>query len=98
MLPLLSTRTPGWVWRWRARSNHTPALIFWWMAASAAGDTGGRGVARNWPDYNASLKRRGSLTIWVDPAMSWNAAPTGNRGRQPDDSDAAIQDLPDDEG
>ena len=39
---------------------------------------------RNWPDYNAALKRRGSLTIWFDPAMIWEAAPTGKRGRQPD--------------
>ena len=46
---------------------------------------------RNWPAYNEALKRRGSLTIWFDPAMTWEAAPTGKRGRQPDDSDAAIQ-------
>jgi len=46
---------------------------------------------RNWPAYNEALKRRGSLTIWFDPAMIWEAAPTGKRGRQPDYSDAAIQ-------
>jgi len=46
---------------------------------------------RNWPDYNAALKRRGSLSIWFDPAMIWEAEPTGKRGRQPDYSDAAIQ-------
>jgi len=46
---------------------------------------------RNWPAYNDARKRRGSLTIWFDPAMTWEAAPTGKRGRQPDDSDAAIQ-------
>jgi hypothetical protein len=46
---------------------------------------------RNWPSYNKALKRRGSLTIWFDPAMTWAAAPTGKRGRQPDYSDAAIQ-------
>ena len=45
----------------------------------------------NWPAYNEALKRRGSLTIWLDPAMTWEATPTGKRGRQPDDSDAAIQ-------
>ena len=39
---------------------------------------------RNWPAYNEALKRRGSLTIWFDPAMIWEAAPTGKRGRQPD--------------
>ncbi len=46
---------------------------------------------RNWPAYNEALKRRGSLTIWFDPAMTWEAAPTGKRGRHPDYSDAAIQ-------
>ena len=39
---------------------------------------------RNWPAYNEALKRRGSLTIWFDPSMIWEAAPTGKRGRQPD--------------
>ena len=46
---------------------------------------------RNWPAYNAALKRRGSLTIWFDPEMSWEAVPTGSRGRQQSYSDAAIQ-------
>ena len=46
---------------------------------------------RNWPAYNEALKRRGSLTIWFDSAMTWEATPTGKRGRQPDYSDAAIQ-------
>jgi len=40
---------------------------------------------RNWPACNEALKRRGSLTIWFDPAMIWEAAPTGERGRRPDD-------------
>lgn len=35
---------------------------------------------KNWPAYNEALKRRGSLAIWVDPAMIWAAAPTGKRG------------------
>ena len=46
---------------------------------------------RNWPAYNEALKRRGSLTIWFDPGMCWDAAPTGGRGRQQTDSDTAIQ-------
>ena len=46
---------------------------------------------RNWPADNDALKRRGSLTIGFDPAMSWDAAPTGKRGRQPSYSDAAVQ-------
>jgi hypothetical protein len=46
---------------------------------------------RNWPAYDSVLRRRGSLTIRFDPAMTWDAAPSGKRGRQPDYSDAAIQ-------
>ncbi len=46
---------------------------------------------KNWPAYNEALKRRGSLTIWFDPSMTWEAAPTGKRGRQHAYSDAAIQ-------
>ena len=45
----------------------------------------------NWAEYNAALKRRGSLTIWFDPEMAWEAAPSGKRGRQQAYSDAAIQ-------
>ena len=46
---------------------------------------------RNWPAYNEALKRRGSLTIWFDPEMTWDGTPTGKRGRQPAYSDGAIQ-------
>ena len=46
---------------------------------------------RNWPAYSEALKRRGSLTIWLDPAMTWDATPTGKRRRQPVYGDAAIQ-------
>ena len=28
--------------------------------------------ATNWPSDNEALKRRGSLTIWFDPEMSWD--------------------------
>jgi transposase len=45
----------------------------------------------NWADYNAALKRRGSLTIWFDPEMKWVAEPSGKRGRSRTFSDAAIQ-------
>ena len=46
---------------------------------------------QNWRAYNEALKRRGSLTIWFDPKLTWEAKPTGKRGRQPTYSDAAIQ-------
>lgn len=45
----------------------------------------------NWAAYNAALKSRGSLTVWLDRDMQWLAAPTGKRGRNPTFSDAAIQ-------
>jgi len=45
----------------------------------------------NWSSYNAALKRRGSLTIWFDPEMTWEAAPSGKRGGQQIYSDVAIQ-------
>jgi hypothetical protein len=46
---------------------------------------------RSFVFYNEALKRRGSLTIWFDPEMTWGGAPTGKRGRTPDYPDGAIQ-------
>lgn len=45
----------------------------------------------NWHDYSRALRQRGSLTVWFDPAMVWEASPSGTRGRQQTYSDAAIQ-------
>ena len=45
----------------------------------------------NWPAYNAALKARGSLLIWLDKDMAWFAAQNGKRGRSQTFSDAAIQ-------
>ncbi|WQD44711.1 transposase [Comamonas testosteroni] len=45
----------------------------------------------NRKQYNAALKARGSLTIWLNRGMSWFAAASGKRGRSPQFSDAAIQ-------
>lgn len=45
----------------------------------------------NWAAYNRALKQRGSLSIWFDPEMDWDATPSGKRGRQQAYSDAAIQ-------
>lgn len=45
----------------------------------------------NWTAYNEALKRRGSLPIWFDPEMNWEAEPSGKRGRSRTFSDAAIQ-------
>lgn len=45
----------------------------------------------NWSDYNAALRKRGSLAVWFDPEMVWHAGKTGKRGRPETFSDAAIQ-------
>ena len=45
----------------------------------------------NWPEYNAALRRRGSLLIWLDREMEWLASPSGRLGRSETYSDAAIQ-------
>lgn len=45
----------------------------------------------NWPSYNASLKQRGNLLVWLDPDMEWFAASGSKPGRPTIFSDAAIQ-------
>jgi hypothetical protein len=45
----------------------------------------------NWSSYNAALRRRGSLLIWLDRKMTWLAPREGRLGRPPVFSDAAIQ-------
>jgi hypothetical protein len=47
----------------------------------------------NWPDYDAALVRRGSLTVWVteEAVAAWHAPVTGQRGGQPVYSDLAIE-------
>jgi hypothetical protein len=45
----------------------------------------------NWPEYNAALKRRGSLEIWFDPEMDWLSPPCGRSGRPRRFSDSAIE-------
>ncbi|WP_119157402.1 IS5 family transposase [Caldimonas tepidiphila] len=45
----------------------------------------------NWAQYNAALKARGSLLVWLDRDMQWRATPQAKRGRSRTFSDAAIQ-------
>lgn len=35
---------------------------------------------RNWQASSQALKSRGSLTVWFDPEMIWEAAQTGIKG------------------
>jgi hypothetical protein len=45
----------------------------------------------NWSSYTASLRKRGSLLIWLDQDKTWLAPPDGKPGRPSVFSDAAIQ-------
>ncbi len=48
---------------------------------------------RNWSEYNAGLKQRGSLTVWLseDALKQWLVTtPTGRRGASQTYSDQAI--------
>ncbi len=45
----------------------------------------------NWPEYNAALRRRGSLLVWLDREMEWLAPASRRPGRPQTFSDAAIQ-------
>ena len=45
----------------------------------------------NWSAYNAALRKRGSLLIWLDREMTWLAPHEGRPGRPPVFSAGAIQ-------
>lgn len=45
----------------------------------------------NWSSYTASLRKRGSLLIWLDKELTWFAPPDGSPGRPSVFSDVAIQ-------
>ena len=45
----------------------------------------------NWSGYAASLRKRGSLLVWLDKEMIWLAPHDGSPGRPAVFLDAAIQ-------
>jgi hypothetical protein len=47
----------------------------------------------NWPAYDAALRDRGDLTVWVAPEAlaAWHPPMNGQRGRSPTYSDLAIE-------
>lgn len=47
----------------------------------------------NWREYDAALRQRGSLTIWVTPEAiaAWAPSKTGRRGRPREYSDVAVE-------
>jgi IS5 family transposase len=51
---------------------------------------------RNWSEYNASLKKRGSLTVWIssEAVENWTTDElTGDRGASPSYTDLAIETM-----
>src|SRR4051794_37816273 len=46
----------------------------------------------NWAEYDAGLRARGSLTVWLtlEAIAAWTAEPRTSRGGQPSYSDLAI--------
>jgi len=50
----------------------------------------------NWAEYEAALRRRGSLTVWITPEalIGWAAPRRRTRGGQPLYSDLAIETGP----
>src|SRR3954463_827313 len=47
---------------------------------------------KNWSEYDAGLRARGSLTVWFseEAIEGWHAAPRTTRGGQPSYSDLAV--------
>ena len=45
----------------------------------------------NWSAYNAALRKRGALLIWLDKEMDWHAPHEDRAGRPPVFSNVAIQ-------
>ena len=64
------------------------------MPAQKAAPKSAYGI-RNWKEYNESLVRRGSLTLWVDPEVlqAWRYQGPSQRGAQSRFSDLAIECL-----
>jgi hypothetical protein len=44
----------------------------------------------NWKAYNAALKPRGSLLIWLNPVTNWQGDATSKRRRNPHFNNEAI--------
>ena len=51
-----------------------------------------RHAVTNWPQYDAGLRRRGSLTLWItqEAIAAWAATRRSTPGGQPIYSDSAI--------
>ena len=88
--PLKTTCTKGGI---HTCTNRGVKFLLWLQRACRAHEQTGTPELQD-PELarlQRSAQAGGSLTVPLDPAMAWEAAPAGKRGQQPDDSDAAIQ-------
>ena len=81
-------RYPG-----NAARGNLPDMPFKFNAAHRHRIPKARYRVRNWPEYEAGLKRRGDLMLWVDEAaiLGWQAPRRTTPGGQARYSDLAIQ-------
>ena len=82
----------GWCWEAEWRRRAPPLLTPWIPAVPFKLNQDRRHHIRrqkhkvtNWPDYDASLRQRGSLTVWftAEAVEAWAAEPRTTRGGQP---------------
>src|ERR671933_2764854 len=73
------------------RPRHDPAMLK--FNADRAFRFRAQYRIRNWRDYDAGLKRRGDLTLWLDEAAlaGWRASRRTTPGGQTSYSDLAIE-------
>ena len=75
-------------WRRRARPFSAPGAIVPFKLNQADRRhhiPSQRRQVTNWPAYDASLRQRGSLTVWFteEAITAWSAEPRTTRGGQP---------------
>ena len=83
---------PGRV-AWQRPRRYVLGIPFKHNAARRRHIPKGRYRVQNWPAYEAGLKRRGDLTLWLDEdaLTGWQALRRGTPGGQAWYSDAAIE-------
>ncbi|MFH1764810.1 MAG: transposase, partial [Gemmatimonadota bacterium] len=64
-----------------------------WLLVQVHGDAKSRYRIGHWPEYEAGLRRRGDLTVWLseDAIDSWREPPSGKPGGQRTYANIAIE-------
>ena len=82
-----------WLVAWHRRCGYFPFMPFKHNAARRHRIPPARCRVTNWPAYEAGLRRRGDLTLWLDEAAlaGWAAPKRNTPGGQPRCSELAIE-------